>query len=173
MKIQFKVNEKKALEALLYLAEKSGGGINVYNALKSLFEADKIHLNRFARPVTGDQYIKMHLGTVPSLVYDYIKGDELALASIEGPRPFKMENHYINADRPADKAHLSKSDLAALDEGLLKYGKLSFSEVRELNHKERCWIESDLNQPIPFEKMIDNPEVLRDLEETDTFSIVL
>lgn len=174
MKIGFNVNQRKSLEAVLYIAGKAGGEINIYSLLKAIFEADKIHLNKFARPVTGDAYIKMAYGTVPSTIYDFIKQNPLALGSLNLEKyPFEITGHNLKSSRPFDDKYFSKSDLKALDEGFSVYGKLDFNEVKERNHKERCWIETELNAAIPFEKMIDNEDVLNELQETEPFSIVV
>lgn len=166
-KIEFKVNYKKTLEAILYILN-SRPRVNMYNLLKVVFEADKIHLNQAGRPVTGDTYLKLEHGTVPHTVYnEFFKFDEIAL-QIAGEDAFpyrKVAPYYYEATRQADLDYLSKSDIRALNQGIEKYIDLPFGEVRELNHEERCWIESTLNCEIDFRKMIDNPEVLEELEE--------
>ena len=67
MKIQIRVSTVKAVEALVWIIQR--GESNVYNAMKIFFAADKYHLNRYARPVTGDNYVAMQFGTVPSWTY--------------------------------------------------------------------------------------------------------
>ncbi len=174
MKIGFNVNQRKSLEAVLYLANKAGGKINIYNLLKAVFEADKIHLNKYARPVTGDSYIRMPYGTVPSTIYDFIKKDSLALASLNlDEYPFEINGHFLLPKRPSETKYFSKSDIHALDEGFDVYGNLEFGQVEDKNHKEKCWLETEPNAIIPFEKMIENQEVLKELEETEPFSIVV
>lgn len=174
MKIGFNVNKRKSLEAVLYLASKTDGRINIYNLLKAVFEADKIHLNKYARPVTGDSYVKMPYGTVPSTIYDFIKLNPLALASLDlNEYPFEIKGHYLISNRKSETKYFSKSDMKALDDGFAAYNNLNFDEVEEKNHREKCWLETEPNSIIPFEKMIDNQEILKELEETDTYSIVV
>ena len=99
-KISFEINAEKTLEAILYVAQKLGGKVNRYNLMKIFFEADKYHLNKYARPITGDIYIAMQYGTVPSSVKDFVDGDELVLASIGMDEyPFSKEGHFVKANR--------------------------------------------------------------------------
>ena len=164
--VKFEVDPDKAIEALTYLLSKQEK-VNQYNALKALFEADKIHLNEYARPVTGDTYIKMDFGTVPSVVYNLIKGDSYTLASLNlDELPFeRIGLHDLKANRAPRLEFLSETDIEALDAGAAKYFGLSFTEVKNLNHEERAWTESILNQPIDFSLMIENQEVREYLED--------
>ena len=166
-RIEFELNYAKAIEALLYVLSKRKT-LNLYNAIKIIFEADKVHLNLHGRPVTGDTYIKMEYGTVPSSIYDMIKGDPAGLAALElKAYPFKVEDaYYLKALRKPDLDVLSESDIEALDKGIKKYLNLTFSQVKDVNHSEKCWIDSELNQPIDFALIIENKKVLEDLEST-------
>ena len=69
--IRFKVSYDKVIETLIWLAKKKPG-IDIYHVAKVLFYADKIHINKYARPVIGDTYIRMPAGPVPSAVRDLI-----------------------------------------------------------------------------------------------------
>ncbi|NCC05824.1 MAG: DUF4065 domain-containing protein [Proteobacteria bacterium] len=44
--------------------------------MKGLYNSDKAHLHKYGRPVTGDIYVKMSYGPVPSLVCDTLRGNE-------------------------------------------------------------------------------------------------
>lgn len=170
-KIQFEVNGPKAVEAVLYLLKKRNrkDGENIYNVLKALFEADKFHLNKHARPVTGDTYIRMPYGTVPSTVKNIIDGDFITLGFLNiGAAPFKKfeKKHHLKANREPDMDYLSESDVEALDAGADKYLGLSFGEVHDLNHQEPCWLNSEPNQAIDFALMIEDEEIRKLLLES-------
>lgn len=51
------------------------GQVNKYNLMKIIFAADKYHLNKYGRSVTGDYYINMEYGTVPSNIKNIIDGN--------------------------------------------------------------------------------------------------
>jgi hypothetical protein len=166
-KIHFEPNIEKALEAILYVLSKRPQ-VNLYNVLKVVFEADKRHLNQHGRPVTGDAYIKMKHGTVPSAIFDMVRFDSRFLPRLQiREYPYQKIGQYdLKAERKPNLDVFSQSDLEALDEGIAAYLDLSFTEVQEKNHSEKCWIEGKLNAPIPFEAMIENPKILEELQHT-------
>ncbi len=175
-KISFEINTEKTLEAILYVAQKLGGKVNQYNLMKIFFEADKYHLNKYARPVTGDIYIAMAYGTVPSSIKDFTDGSELALASMGIEEyPFLRNGHFVKMKRDPRMDFLSESDVEALDIGISQYGNLTFRQVNDKNHKEKAWIEtyhSRPNQVISFEDIIDDKDILQYLSE-NSYSIVI
>ena len=71
--IRFRFDETKGVEALVYIARR-WPGVTAFYASKILFFAEKLHLNRYARPIVGDTFIAMPNGPVPSTIYDFIKG---------------------------------------------------------------------------------------------------
>lgn len=152
MSISFKPNIEKIRHAVLYCIEQNGGAINVYNLQKIIFEADKYHLNKYGRPVTGDTYIAMKHGTVPSKTYDLSK-------------KMRSENHFIFSDEKPDMRKLSKSDVEALLHGFKQYAGLTFTEVQEKNHSEVAWKNTETNKQIPFELMVENDAIREYLKE--------
>ncbi len=92
MSIRFRFNAKKAVEVILWFAERRPG-ISFHTLLKLLFYADKRHLNRYGRPITGDDYIAMQYGPVASTTYDMLKGAPLALEYLEGETPFEVRDN--------------------------------------------------------------------------------
>ncbi len=169
-RIEFEINYDKAIEAVLYVLakSKSKAPVNLYTVLKIIFEADKTHLKLHGRPVTGDTYIKMEHGTVPSSIYDMIKGDPAGLAELGIKMyPFeKVDGYYLKAKRKPNLDCFSESDLEALEQGIKKYLHLSFSQVKAKNHEEKCWIESEMNQPIDFALLIEDQEMLETLQNS-------
>ena len=162
-KIQFEPNYSKTVEALLYILSKRPT-VNLYNCLKITFEADKVHLNKYGRPVTGDTYIRMPYGTVPSFLLDVINAQPIVYSALNiDDLPFTRKGHELSASRQPNMDYLSESDIEAIDAGIAKYINLSFDQVRLLNHKERAWLESPPGE-IDFALMIDNPEVLEELQ---------
>lgn len=166
-KIEFEINYAKTIEAILYVLSK-GSAVNMYNVLKIMFEADKTHLNLHGRPVTGDSYVKMEHGTVPSNIFDMFKGDPTALAELEIEEfPFEKIGQYtLKAKRGPNLDYLSESDVEAINAGIDKYFGRKFGEVKDINHSEKCWIESEMNQRIEFELIIENEDVLKSLKES-------
>lgn len=160
-KIKFNINYNSIIATILYIIDKMNGQVNKYNLMKIIFATDKYHLNKYGRPVTGDYYISMEYGTVPSNIKDIIDGNNkdyyLNILQIDN-YPFEVSdekrNYFIKSNIKPNKEGLSESDIEALDEGIKEYGYLTFNEVMEKNHNEKCWQETELNSMIPFEKMI-------------------
>jgi len=158
--IQFKINSQKAIECVLWIIRK--GESNMYNIWKMLFEAEKYHLNTRGRPITGDNYIAMEYGTVPSWLYE-----ETNKGTIRG---FVRYRNNLLAERDPITKFFSKSDIKALEHGYNEYAGLDFESVKEKNHKEPAWIKnyelrgSNKCAPIPFEDIIDEDWLKEDLE---------
>jgi len=169
MAIQFKMNEQKAIECVLWTIQR--GESNMYNIWKMLFAAEKYHLNRYGRPITGDRYIAMKYGTVPSWLYGQAKDNTRDLGFI------RSENSLL-AERPPTTTLFSESDEEALEHGYNEYAGLSFGEVMEKNHKEPTWIThyglrgNNESAPIPFEDLIEEDWLKEDLKLDSHFMVI-
>ena len=169
--IEFVFNGKRSISAILYIIQQSDGEINHYNLLKIIFEADKYHLNKYGRPVTGDLYRNMDFGTVPVAIYNTVKGNrspkkylkEMGMTGI--PYNYNRSNYMLSSSVAPNHRFLTKTSIEALDRGIKKYRDLSFEKVKEENHKEKCWRETKKNQFIPFELIIEDKEILEQLSE--------
>lgn len=152
MKIIFNKNPQKAVEAVLWVIK--NGESNMYNIWKILFTAEKYHLNKYGRPITGDRYMAMEHGTVPSWLYDTAKLRKQGIG-------FYRDENSLVAERDPILEYLSKSDINALKYGMQEYAGLSFAQVRDKNHKEPAWLNNYEKRgaaeavPIPFEDMIE------------------
>lgn len=135
MNVQF--NKSKALNALLYVANRVQRK-DFHKIFKIVYFADRQHLADWGRPITGDTYIAMDAGPVPSRMYDMLKivrGDSY-LSDQEGlSNYFRIDNWmYVTPLQDADLSKLSKTELEALDESMKKYGLLSYDEIKEKSH---------------------------------------
>ena len=171
--IRFNLNEEKAIEALVWLANEKPG-ITFYYIVKVLFFADKIHLNKYGRPILGDQYVAMPHGPVPSTVYDMLGLDKFLDQDLT-----KMVEESLVIDgikvtpTPGRKPKLevfSKSDIECLKESLATYGNMSFALLKRITHEEPAYIDAPANGQMDYLKMIDetNPhrkEITKQLEE--------
>jgi len=176
--IQFKMSYDKAIEAIVWLA-KNKPGIDIYHISKTLFYADKMHINKYGRPIIGDTYIRMNYGPVPSGVFDLIKGNTWLsprqLFQIKKPLVIDKRSSYKTAaTREPDMDYFSKSDIQCLEESLSIYGDLSFDELYDLTHSERCYRETNHNEKIDYALLIDNDtpfrdEILKNMEENSQY----
>jgi uncharacterized phage-associated protein len=134
--------------------------IDVYHVAKVIYYAEKKHLNKYAKPIIGDTYIRMSYGQVPSGIRDLITRkswldphylDYLTESLVVNKNPY--EN--LTALREPKLEYLSNTDIECLEWSLKKYGKMSFLELKRESHKERTWLETEPNQPIDYRLMVD------------------
>lgn len=135
MNVQF--DKTKALNALLYVANRVQRK-DFHKIFKIIYFADRQHLSDWGRPITGDTYIAMEAGPVPSRMYDMLKivrGDSY-LPDTEGlGKYFKVENWmYVAPLQNADLNKLSRNEQEALDDSIAKYASLSYDEIKEKSH---------------------------------------
>jgi len=162
MAIQFNINPQKAIEVVLWVIQK--GESNVYNVMKILYAAEKYHLNKFGRPVTGDRYVAMEYGTVPSWIYNATNLKRSGLG-------FVRNDNTLTAERACDTNYLSESDIEALENGFAAYAGKTFQEVLNKNHAEIAWqraYEKRGNNnavDIAFEDMIEEKWLIEELTQ--------
>jgi len=173
--IKYHMCYEKAIEAIVWLADQKPS-IDIYHIAKVLFYADKMHINKYARPIIGDTYVCMEYGTVPSGVRDlitenswispdYLKCVADSLKVVRTPYP------VLVALRKPKMEYFSKTDIECLQESLEKYSEMSFEELKRLTHEESCWQEADINQPVDYRLLVDadNPcrdEILEQMSQT-------
>jgi uncharacterized phage-associated protein len=162
--IRFNFDEAKAVETLVYIAS-AWPKITPFYLSKVLFIADRDHLRQFGRPVTGDAYIAMDNGPVPSRIYDIIKGAldffgdpaaiDAALMVNEGAK-----YHEISAKRKANTDLLSETDLTVLDNAIEFCRGKSFPHLSSLTHQEPAWLHAQRNAKMDPELLV--PEEMRE-----------
>lgn len=136
------------LAPCLYVLNKTGK-LSKHHLSKILYFADKFHIGKYGRTLTGQRYVAMKNGPVPSQIYDFIKFVEgrsdgsflgsyvQCIAEFIGFIP----NYFVIAKKPADIDFLSKSAIDALDESIAKYGNASFGLRTDESH-DSAWKEA-------------------------------
>jgi hypothetical protein len=74
-------DERKAAEAAAFMLFKAGGKLPLIKLVKLLYLAERLSLQRYGEPLTGDRLVAMPNGPVLSITYDHMNG---ALPSREG-----------------------------------------------------------------------------------------
>lgn len=170
-RIEFKFNKQKAIEAILYLANKRPS-IDKMSLYKFLFFADIEHLNRYGRPIFGGYYVAMPKGPVPSQVSDLLEH--------ENNPEFDIIDYMITATRKENQEYLSTTDMEVLDQIYGKYGNYSAPELSDLSHKHPAWINAKKfnvfknNNKLDYIDMIDpcNVDLIEDLEENSKYIMI-
>ena len=164
MKVQF--DKTKTLNALLYVANRVKRK-DFHKIFKVIYFADRQHLADWGRPITGDTYIAMEAGPVPSRLYDMLKivrGDSY-ISDTEGLGAyFQVENWmYVRPLVDADLNKLSANEQQALSDAITKYAGLSYDEIKEKSH-DTAWRSTARDFSISWENIaleagLDNEEL--------------
>ncbi len=144
VRIRFKFNNEKALNAILWLCQKKPG-ITFHTISKIIYYADKKHFVGYGRPVIGDVYAAMMAGPVPSGVYNLLKGDEIMLESLGlEHRPFEVKQRYhvYVSNTEVDCSVFSESDLEVLEESFAENSHLTFWQLVDKTHAEMDYAEA-------------------------------
>ena len=149
-------NERKALNAILYIASNLKRR-DFHKIFKVLYFADRNHISEFGRPISGDSYIAMDDGPVPSNIYDIFKsvrGDSYFKDDGTFSRIFKVVDwNLITPLQEPNLKVLSKTDLDHLNKSLEIYGDMSWDEVREKSH-DYAWRNTVKNSQISFDNIV-------------------
>jgi hypothetical protein len=133
--ISFKYSQRKATEAILYLANRLPVP-NVYRVCKMLYLADKASLGKYGRFIFGETYVAMKGGGTPSNVYDLLK--QLRITPSEA---LAVKDNTLIASRDADLDYLSTSDMECLDRVITRYAS-DWTGMKEAAHDdawEKAW----------------------------------
>jgi len=168
------------IEAIYYLLNKTGEATKL-RLLKLVFLADKYHLIRYGRTVTGDDYYAMEHGPVGSTVKDVLEFNRFTLADNEyayASKLFdKIDEKTLKAKSDAisgELAMLSDSDIEALDFVVNKFGKMTASDLRNYTHRYPEWEQ--------YRELFENNQTKRERLKTeellstlpeDTFGVTL
>ena len=131
----------KAVNSILYILQKLDGKTDMHKICKILYFADQRHLSTYGRSITGDSYIAMQFGPVPSCVDDILKalrGDSF-FSSSEEIKPLRecivFENRFIvRGLKEPDMDELSGTDVKCLDYAAELCKDLNFAQLTALSH---------------------------------------
>lgn len=137
-KINAMFRKDVAIQAILYVASKVRRK-DIHKICKILYFADRDHLSTYGRTITGDVYIAMKYGPVPSNIEDIFKAvrgtSYFSKYADEFSGYFRFKNDYILEPlREPDMDYLSESDVECLDKYILKCGDMPFGELTAMSH---------------------------------------
>ena len=133
----FEFEPEKALAVTAYLAEQSGQ--TMYTILKMVYVADRMHLERYGRPITGDNFFALPEGACPTKIYDSMK----ALRGDTKPNFLPESGKYLTVDATTHDVDvmqrppmdvLSASDLECLEQTISILKSHGGPYIRNLAH---------------------------------------
>ena len=136
-------SHRKATQALNWLARQAGGRLNKMAALKLVFFADRYHLRKYGRPLTGDSYLAMNFGPVPSgtkdIAYlsDFLSNSERSYAEAFLQR--SADPHSFESRAEEDLRVFSQTDVEALDFSWSQFGRHDAFMLADITHSYPEW----------------------------------
>lgn len=138
-------NERKAAQAAAYLLYRGGGRLPVIKLVKLLYLAERLSLQRYGEPLTGDRLVSMPHGPVLSLTYGLIQG---AYSPSEGGwdawvadrsgHDVELADSSMIRSPEQDLTALSDSDLEVLAETWTSFGHWEKFKLRDYTHSGAC-----------------------------------
>ena len=146
----------KLLAPCLYVLQKMGR-LTKHHLSKVLYVADKAHIAAYGRTLTGEVYIAMENGPVPSRLYDFIKVVQGKSDGAYVPKFVKYlpefiafkAPHYVLAKQEPNMDFLSASAIDALNYAIEKVGPMNFGQRSNFTH-DAAWKSVHINQKIPI-----------------------
>ena len=163
-----------AIQAILYILQKMGGMCDIHRCHKILYFADNEHLSKYGRSITGDAYVRMDFGPVPTCIYDLFKavrGDSFFASQVDDVR--KNYFHFVNnkdimATGTPDMSYLSESDVEVLDKYIAQLKDMDFNAVSDASHGY-AWMNTAQNGVISVRDRLtelgDTDEYIKYIEE--------
>lgn len=146
---------RKAIEAIVYVSHRTH---NLFRIMKILYFADKFHLQEYGRLITGDRYIAMRDGPVPSEAYEiirYVRGDGIVELDASTKAAIKVERRVnVKPLRQPDLDRLSESDVECLKRAVAQYAKMSYDDLWKAAHAEQPYNDAQRDNTIPLTSII-------------------
>jgi uncharacterized phage-associated protein len=145
--IKFKFDKDKAAEIMIYIKSKVPQ-CDKQTLMKICFFADMNHLENYGRPLTGNRYVKMNYGPVPSEIYDMLRNP------LQDEQYIVVNGYSLATNREANLKKLSKSDVNSIDYAVDMLADMDFKKRTDVSHGH-AWHSADLNKVIDFEAMLE------------------
>jgi hypothetical protein len=164
----FALDTDKAVESVFYVVPQIADK-TLHCIAKVLYHADKLHLSRYGRPISGDWYSAMEFGPVPSTTYDILKARRGDPRYKNYPVPERakaldvIDKKMVRVSRVADLDVLSESERECLKESAATHGSKDFNKRTDDSHGA-AWKATDFNGMMRLENLlleIDNADELR------------
>jgi uncharacterized phage-associated protein len=139
MDLTFEFDPDRTVAAIVYLASREVPELTKWKICKLLYLADRMHLARYGRPITGDVYYALPWGPIPSYALEALDDENpLAMELFENLKKDSTPRYPTYASAPGSevvwKDSLSESDLWALDQAVEQYGRMGFNDLSRVVH---------------------------------------
>lgn len=162
-------DKEVAIQAIVYIVNKLVGFVSdMHKVSKILYFADQEHLSVYGRTITGDDYIKMPYGPVPSKIDDIFKalrGDSYFSNCISEDitNCLEIKNKYVlKAKKECDTDYLSISDRKCLDNAINRCKDKSFADITRMSH-DFAWNNAKMG------RRISEKDILREIGDSEEY----
>ncbi|MCB9234696.1 MAG: DUF4065 domain-containing protein [Bacteroidia bacterium] len=135
-------NYKKTVQSLNLFAQRSGGTINKMKAIKLIWLSDRLHLRKYGRTITGDDYYALPFGPVPSGTRDVLEKNnfipDLAL-DYASEYITEIDQYNFKTILNPNKKVFSQSDLEVLNLVFDSFSKYDHFALRDISHVFPEW----------------------------------
>jgi uncharacterized phage-associated protein len=178
--IEFQFKPEKMASAIAYIAAKVPG-VTKKQICKLLYFADRDHLLKYGRTITGDDYHALPQGHVPTRGLNMMDGTtwtNVNKTDVDLLRSYGHLDHWVFVlERDPDLKVFSKSDREILDSVIVEMGTLTAEQLEELSHAEPSWKKTRHAARIDFDLFFEgHPEAepIREalLEEAEPLTLV-
>lgn len=164
---------KTIVEAIHYILQKLGK-CRKTKIIKLLFIADKYHLLKYGRTITGDVYFALPFGPVGSNIKDFVNFN---LSSKEKQSELKkyfkqVKDGQLKVSSIFDSyKFLSESDIEVLDAVIQHFGSWNVKELNAYTHKHPEWkkYEEEFKKGYSSRFLIKKEEMLSPPENDEFF----
>lgn len=163
-------NFKKAVQALNYLACKNGGTLNKMKAIKMIWLADRLHLRKYGRSITCDEYYAVPYGPIPSATRDILECNPVVgdFASGYAMDFIKRNKKYtFESIKEPDLKVFSETDIDTIQTIIDKFNDRDEFELSDYSHLFPEWkkYESALKEGVSSRFPITQLDFFINLEE--------
>lgn len=155
--MHFRFKLRKTLQAVaVLLRNEPSQRTNYMRLLKLLYIADRECLKESGRSITGDGFVAMKRGPVPSQSYDLIRGRHLQ--SPEWSASVRKNGYNIELARDPGLAELSRFEIDILQRVSERHAGNDEWEMVEITHGFEEWRKNDpgdSSRPIPLEDILE------------------
>lgn len=153
--VNMSLHYKKYQNTVLYLCQKLKGEVRGKKKLaKLLYFVDFDLYEKTHKSITGDTYIALPMGPVPSalakVTSEMVKQKMISIDQVEERDGYNATEVYKCLASP-DLSDFSDEEKKMLDRVIMKYGHLNGKQLEELSHTEAPYIGTGPKEKIPYE----------------------
>jgi uncharacterized phage-associated protein len=150
--IKFRIDREKSIAVMLFIINKLGH-IDIHKLFKIIYFADQEHLLRFGKPITGDWYVAMKDGPVPSNIYDLVKTirGEMGHQDAELENKFEIKRGFLIYPKEAsDIDELTGVEIECILHSIEDNKDLGYKALVKKSH-DAAYDKADRNNMIAYE----------------------